>query len=82
MEKEKRKLGIEKWSSKSLNSFREVIKAHCPNGVHNCCDGRPIERGYPWKDKCKYFLDGRCTQDNIVGSRAYAEAAARRANDE
>lgn len=81
MEKEKRS-GIERWSSKSINSFREVIKAHCVNGVHNCCDGRPIERDYPWKKKCRYFLDGKCTQDNIVASRVYAEAAARRAHSE
>lgn len=72
------RMGIETWSDKSIKSFRIMLKTYCPNGMDNACDGTPLERGKPWKEKCRYFCGGKCTQDNIEKSRKFAENAARR----
>lgn len=70
--------GIENWSNKSINSFRVMMRLHCPNGMANACDGTPLERGKPWKEKCRYYHNGKCLEESIARSRKFAENAAGR----
>lgn len=73
---------ITDWSWKSIDNFKKSIKKYCPNGMLNGCDGAPLERGQPWKEKCPYRIDGRCCEVHLEFARKCADSAARRREDE
>jgi hypothetical protein len=78
MIEEEKKVSPAEWTEKSYLTVRGVIRKHCPQGLNYCCDGTPLERGLPYKGKCRYYRYGRCFETYIVNARKCADRTARR----